>query len=114
MGTLEQYGKPTRLVYYVEARAKELQTTLATLNSSLPSSAVAYSVNGTVIESLQKTLKTQSAFFFAMALFSFLTAILMIGNQVVISLLQKKGMWPFLIRSAGPLFASCAPSWPKN
>ncbi|MGG4396095.1 FtsX-like permease family protein [Paenibacillus thiaminolyticus] len=90
MSTLEAYGQPTRLIYYVEASARDLQNTMAALNQSLPSSAVAYSVNGTVIESLQKTLSTQSTFFSTIALFSFATAILMIGNQAVISLIQKK------------------------
>lgn len=90
MNTLESYGKPTRLIYYIETSVKDLQHTLAALNQSLPSSAVAYSVNGTVIESLQKTIRTQSTFFSTVALFSFFTALLMIGNQVIISLLQKK------------------------
>jgi putative ABC transport system permease protein len=88
MNTLESYGKPTRLIYYIETSVKDLQHTLAALNQSLPSSAVAYSVNGTVIESLQKTIRTQSTFFSTVALFSFFTALLMIGNQVIISLLQ--------------------------
>ncbi|MBG9788270.1 ABC transporter permease [Brevibacillus laterosporus] len=86
---LETYGNPTRLLYYVEASPKHFQETLATLNQKLPSSAIAYSVNSTIVESLQKTLNTQSTFFTAIAFFSFLTAVLMIGNQVVISLLQK-------------------------
>ncbi|TPG69077.1 FtsX-like permease family protein [Brevibacillus laterosporus] len=89
VSTLETYGKPTRLIYYVEASTKSFQETLATLNQKLPSSAIAYSVNSTILESLQKTLNTQSTFFSAIAFFSFLTAVLMIGNQVVISLLQK-------------------------
>ncbi|PYI56993.1 ABC transporter permease [Paenibacillus flagellatus] len=88
--TLETYGRPARLVYHVEASAKATQHTLSALQKSLPSSAVAYSINGTVVESLRKTLDMQSTFFSTIALFSFLTAILMIGNQVVISLLQKK------------------------
>ncbi|PZD94793.1 ABC transporter substrate-binding protein [Paenibacillus sambharensis] len=87
--TLKAYGSPTRLNYYVELSARGFQEHLTNLNRSLPASAVAYSLNSSIIDSLQKTLSTQSTFFSAMALFAFLTAILMIGNQVVLSLVQK-------------------------
>ncbi|MCF2945794.1 ABC transporter permease [Paenibacillus tarimensis] len=87
--TLAAYGSPTRLNYYVEISSREFQEHMSALNRSLPASAVAYSLNSSIIDSLQKTLRTQSTFFSAMALFAFVTAILMIGNQVVLSLVQK-------------------------
>jgi len=88
--TLQAYGQPSRVSYYVEAATLSVDQTMTMINRALPSSAVAYSLNGSVLESLQRVLETQSNFFSMIALFAFLTAVLTIGNQVVLSLLQKQ------------------------
>ncbi|MGR5908987.1 FtsX-like permease family protein [Bacillus paranthracis] len=50
---------------------------------------MAYSIAATAIDSLQYIIQMQSAFFSIVALFAFLTAVLTIGNQVVIRLMQQ-------------------------
>ena len=64
-------------------------TILTELNEKLPGSAMAYSIAATAIDSLQYIIQMQSAFFSIVALFAFLTAVLTIGNQVVIRLMQQ-------------------------
>ncbi|AYB37454.1 FtsX-like permease family protein [Brevibacillus laterosporus] len=88
--TMLKYGQPTRVSYYVDVNAGTIQETLDVLNQKLPKSAMAYSIKQTVTESLQNVVDTFSNFFSIVSLLAFLTSGLMIGNQVVISLLQQK------------------------
>ncbi|MGG2015259.1 ABC transporter permease [Bacillus sp. S10(2024)] len=87
--TLATYGKPNRITYSLDSDPKQTNTILAELNNKLPNSAMAYSISATAIDSLQYIIHMQSTFFSIVALFAFLTAVLTIGNQVVIRLLQQ-------------------------
>ncbi|MDQ0497135.1 ABC transporter permease [Paenibacillus brasilensis] len=88
--TMQKYGQSTSVSYYVDANAGKIQDILDLLNQKLPKSAMAYSIKQTVAESLQNVVDTFSNFFSIVSLLAFLTSGLMIGNQVVISLLQQK------------------------
>ncbi|WP_324654984.1 FtsX-like permease family protein, partial [Bacillus pacificus] len=83
------YGKPSRITYSLDSDPKKTNTILTELNEKLPGSAMAYSIAATAIDSLQYIIQMQSAFFSIVALFAFLTAVLTIGNQVVIRLMQQ-------------------------
>lgn len=87
--TLATYGKPNRITYSIDSDPKQTNAILTELNNKLPNSAMAYSISATAIDSLQYIIRMQSAFFSIVALFAFLTAVLTIGNQVVIRLLQQ-------------------------
>lgn len=87
--TLATYGKPNRITYSLDSDPKQTNTILTELNNKLPNSAMAYSIAATAIDSLQYIIHMQSTFFSIVALFAFLTAVLTIGNQVVIRLLQQ-------------------------
>ncbi|ENQ3106515.1 ABC transporter permease [Bacillus cereus] len=87
--TLATYGKPNRITYSLDSDPKQTNTILAELNNKLPNSAMAYSISATAIDSLQYIIKMQSTFFSIVASLAFLTAVLTIGNQVVIRLLQQ-------------------------
>ena len=86
---LATYGKPSRVTYSLDSDPKQTNTILTELNKKLPNSAMAYSIAATAIDSLQYIIQMQSTFFSIVALFAFLTAVLTIGNQVVIRLLQQ-------------------------
>ncbi|HDR6301722.1 TPA: FtsX-like permease family protein [Bacillus cereus] len=87
--TLATYGKPSRITYSLDSDPQKTNAILTKLNEKLPSSAMAYSIAATAIDSLQYIIQMQSAFFSIVALFAFLTAVLTIGNQVVIRLMQQ-------------------------
>ncbi|WP_019639513.1 ABC transporter permease [Paenibacillus fonticola] len=89
MNTLLQYGSPSRISYSIDVPSANTDKVLQQLNENLPSSAMAYLISDTASDSLKYIIKMQSTFFSVVTLFAFITAILMIGNQIVIGLIQK-------------------------
>lgn len=85
---LYKYGSPTRVLFSVNG-GSETSGLMAKLYKELPASAMAYSVSSTASESLNSMIRMISAFFSVVTLFAFLTAVLTIGNQIVINLLKQ-------------------------
>jgi putative ABC transport system permease protein len=85
---LSEYGSPTRVMFSIDGGTRTSDL-LSELNGALPASAMAYSVSSTASESLNSMIRMISVFFSIVTLFAFITAILTIGNQIVINLLRK-------------------------
>ncbi|WP_405173471.1 FtsX-like permease family protein [Paenibacillus sp. FSL H8-0260] len=86
---LSKYGAPNRVMFSIDGGTRTTGL-LSELNGLLPASAMAYSVLSTASESLNSMIRMISVFFSIVTLFAFITAILTIGNQIVISLLRKR------------------------
>lgn len=87
--TLMEVGSPSRIVYTIDSSSDNVNSLLSELNQSLPQSATAYSISDVASDSLNYNIKMVSVFFSIVALFAFTTAVLTIGNQIVIRLLLK-------------------------
>ncbi|WP_310550513.1 FtsX-like permease family protein [Paenibacillus glufosinatiresistens] len=86
---LSLYGAPSRVMFALDGGGRT-NAVLEKLNEALPASAMAYSVSGTASASLNAMIRVIGAFFSVVTLFSLITAVLTIGNQMVIHLLRRR------------------------
>ncbi|WP_281886811.1 ABC transporter permease [Paenibacillus sp. YYML68] len=86
--TLVKVAEPVRVTFSVRVNDEQLSGALSTVNRQLPNSAMAFPVGGQ-LESLNKMIEFQRTFFTIIAVFAFVIAVITIGNQIIISIMQQ-------------------------